>query len=268
MAKANKPTGFGEIDLTEIIVPENLQRTAVDDAKIASLAASIERVGLINRVVVRPTKQGLELVAGYRRYLAFVRLKRATIPARVLGAGDGAIEQITLDENLERDDVNVVDEALWLGRMKEKESLTADALARKVGKSAAWIAGRLAVLEWPEPVLEGLAAGRFSLAVARELAKCTDEDEIARLSALITENGATASVVKYWVSMAENARKFAASDETDAGETVADVTEYTPPPQFCDVCEQPTSYMESKLVRMCPRCYSIARANLKGGAHE
>ena len=103
-----------DIALVEIVVPENLQRQSVDDARVMDLARSIEQVGLINRVVVRKTKAGYELVAGYRRFLAFAKLARETIPARVVSARSSVVEQITLDENLEREAINSVDEALWL----------------------------------------------------------------------------------------------------------------------------------------------------------
>ena len=254
----------GEIQIAEIEIPENLQRTRVNEKAIASLADSIERIGLINPVVVRTIAGGFELVAGYRRYLAHLRLKREWIRANVTLLAEDAADQITLDENLERDDVSVVDEALWIGRLKEKENLSDAELARKLGKSAGWIAGRLAVLEWPEAVLSGLAEGDFSLAVARELAKCEDEEEIARLAVLIRENGATAAVVRYWVSMSNNARKFASESEESESEEVAEPVEYHAPQLFCDLCEQPTNYMESRLIRVCPRCFEISRANLKG----
>lgn len=260
-----KKAAFDEIDIdvSEINIPENLQRTKVDQAKIQGLADSINKVGLINKIVVIKVKGGFELVAGYRRYLAFIHLKKETIPARIAPNKAQFIEQITLDENLEREEINIVDEAFWLARVKENSKLTLEDLARKIGKSAAFVSGRLALLEWSEDILAHLIEGSLSLSNARELQKCKDPEELKRLCELVAANGATSEVVKYWVNSANVAYDQRGTQEDSGGGEEVDPPQYKPNIQLCEICTGETNYMESKLIRMCPRCLDVARVNLK-----
>jgi hypothetical protein len=192
-----------------------------------------------------------------------VELRLAESPARILPEDMNIEDQITLDENLEREEINPIDEAFWLARLKDHYELDVAQLATKIGKSPAYVSGRLAIIEWPDFVMAALRTNEITLTTARELAKCRDEVEIERLLEIITENGASSKVVAMWVLSANQAfDRRAELPDVESG-TYAESPAYHAPVLFCDLCEQPTDYMESKFVRVCPACFEVAKANLK-----
>lgn len=262
MERKNEKDEIVNIEVEMIQVPENLQRRNVEESGLLSLAESINQVGLINPIVVKKIKGGYELIAGYRRYLATLRVGKRQIAARVLKGKVESLEQITLDENLEREEVNVVDEALWLAKIKEEKKMNVEELGRHVKKSKAFVSGRLAILDFYDDVVEELAAGNISLAIAKELVKCKDVDERYRMIELIKTNGATANVVRYWVQSINAQKDYEDGKECGMREAGMVEAEYERPEVFCDLCKQPTDYMNSKFVRMCALCYEVAKVNL------
>jgi ParB family chromosome partitioning protein len=252
-----------EVAVCDVHIPGILQRSETDDERVATLAQSIRDVGLINRVIVKERDGKYELVAGYRRFLAFELLGRDRIPARLIAGSSELDDAITFDENYEREEINPVDEAFWMIRMRQKYGLTVEGLAERLHKSVGFVSGRLSIVEWPEMVLGALRSGEISLANARELAKCENDIELDRLLKLVIDNGASASVVRYWVSSANAAGSSGIVGSAEDDGTIADSAEYVPPVLFCDLCEAPTTYMVSKFVRVCARCWEVSKANLR-----
>jgi ParB family chromosome partitioning protein len=251
-----------EVDMADIIVPANIQRQAVDKARIVELAESISRVGLINRIIVRRVQKKCTLIAGYQRYLAHLELKAKTIPARIFDAKNIPDEQLTFDENYHRDDINPVDEALWLARRAELEGLGIEDLARRIGKSKTFISDRLAIVEYDDQIIEALQGGQISVTIAREISRCEDPRERQNILATVCENGATQKVVRYWVQLANMRTEEGNGRPNDASPDQGTSPSYTPPKQFCDLCEHETDYMSSRFIRVCQDCYQLSRMNL------
>src|SRR5260370_1026173 len=133
--------------------PDNPRR-AIDPTKIVELAPSIARDGLLHPIHVRPGQKPDEwfIVAGERRWRAFVQLKRATIPAVIRNVLPVEVDGIRLVENLQREDLNLVERARGYEKALQRGASQTD-LARMLGMTAAHVSQVLAVLDLPAPAL-------------------------------------------------------------------------------------------------------------------
>lgn len=252
-----------QIDVAAVKLPQDLQRLRVDEARIKELADSVSKVGLINPIIVQTAGKKYLLVAGYRRLLAFQRLQRETIPAFVLGRDEPDTWQITLDENFAREDVNVVEEAVWMKNTMRKAGLKPRGIAGRLGKSVSFVRERLAVIDYDDLILNALAAGRLGLKKAQTLMKCQDGPERDRILARVLEAGASQQVLDYWVEQANLALKAPDSSEEYLPPEDTQPIVYTEPEFICDFCSGQAKLSDSRLVRVCQSCREIARENLK-----
>lgn len=184
-------TDLVELPLAEIQPNPRQARKNFDEEAISELAASIEQHGLIQPVIVRRSASGsgYELVAGERRYRAYRRLGRATIPAIIRDLGDFESTAALLIENVQRQDLSSLEEAQAYRRLIEEFGLTQEEVARQVGKSRTAITNSLRLLSLPEKVLALLGAGAITAGHARALAALEDEGLMERLALKAAEKG-------------------------------------------------------------------------------
>jgi len=171
------------------------------EAKILRLANDIARNGLINPVAVEEKGERFECVAGWTRCLAFARLSRLTIPARVYPPLPPDIRSaLRLSENLQRDDLTPIEEAHRLHTMKRERTATVEQLADIVHRSVAWIQQRLSLLNIPEDLQALVHTRDLPLGSALALARCTDPAHRAHLTHYAVNGGATLVTVRAWVA--------------------------------------------------------------------
>lgn len=160
-------------DLTvevERISPSAFQpRRAFDDTKIAELAASIREQGIIQPLVARPKGDRYELIAGERRWRAAVKAGLREVPIIVRDASDQEALQLALIENLQREDLNPIEEAAAYERLQEEFQWSQEDMAEKVGKSRPAIANALRLLSLPEEVRQEVVSGNLPAGQARAL---------------------------------------------------------------------------------------------------
>ncbi len=145
------------------ISPNQYQpRKSFDEAKLAELVASLRERGVIQPVIVRPAEGGYELVAGERRLQAAKRAGMDTIPAIVRNVTDRGMLELSLIENIQRDDLNPLEEASAYKRLMDEFGLSQEKLAVEVGKDRATIANTIRLLRLPKEVQEELRRGRIS----------------------------------------------------------------------------------------------------------
>jgi ParB family chromosome partitioning protein len=142
-------------------------RMEIDDEKLDELVDSIKRHGIIQPVVVRETDEGYELVAGHRRCLAAKKLKMATIPAVVEDLPDIGMMQIALIENIQRQDLNPIEEATAYQRLIDEFGLTQEDIADVIGKSRPAVANTLRLLNLPKQIQESVSRGTISAGHAK-----------------------------------------------------------------------------------------------------
>jgi len=144
-------------------------RRSFDEAKIDELASSIRNQGIIQPLIVRPKNDGFELIAGERRWRAAMRAGLTQVPVIVRDASDHEAMQIALVENLQREDLNSIEEANGYRRLQEEFHWSQEEMAEKVGKSRPAIANSLRLLTLPGEVQQEVAAGSLPAGQARAL---------------------------------------------------------------------------------------------------
>jgi len=177
--KPEEPAGTAPSDTVGRIVHIRLDdikpnahqpRTQFDEQSLQELAESISEHGVIQPVLVRPAKNGYELVAGERRYRAARRAGLAEIPAIIRELDDRSNMLFALIENMQREDLNGMEEARGLQEMQEAYGLTQEQVAKTVGKSRPYVANALRLLKLPPAVQAMVEDGSLSAGHARTIA--------------------------------------------------------------------------------------------------
>ncbi len=160
------------------VVPSRFQpRKRFSDEAINELMASIREHGVIQPLIVRPLGDKVELIAGERRYRASVLLKLPDVPVVVRDATDREVLEMALIENLQREDLNPIEEAEAYVRLAKEFHLRQEDIAHKVGKSRATVANAMRLLELEESVRNLLAQGFISTGHAKAILGLKEEEE-------------------------------------------------------------------------------------------
>lgn len=167
--RAPSGTGYREIPVTAIRPNPYQPRDAFDEQALGALADSIREVGLLQPVLVRPAGDGFELIAGERRWRAAQRVGLQTIPALVRETDDNTALEQALVENLQRDDLNPLEEAAAYQQLIEDFHLTHEQVASRMGKSRAAISNTLRLLQLPPSIQRALREGQLTMGHARAL---------------------------------------------------------------------------------------------------
>jgi ParB family chromosome partitioning protein len=158
-------------------------RRSFDETEMQELAASVRERGVIQPLLLRPHPEHpgeFQIVAGERRWRAAQAAGLHELPAVVRELDDGEVLELAIIENIQRADLNAVEEALGFRQLMDRFGHTQERLAEALGKSRSHIANLLRLLTLPEPVLELLRAGRLSAGHARALVTAADPVELAR----------------------------------------------------------------------------------------
>ncbi|MGZ7040156.1 MAG: ParB/RepB/Spo0J family partition protein [Thermoanaerobaculia bacterium] len=162
--------GISEIPLDQIAMNRYQPRKTFNEASIEELARSVRQHGIVQPLVVARSGDGYELIAGERRYRAAQRAGLHSVPALVkemMQEGDAL--QIALIENIQREDLNPMEEAMAYRQLHEEFGLTQEEISRRVGKERSTVANFLRLLRLPEAVKSLLAGGQLSMGHARAL---------------------------------------------------------------------------------------------------
>ena len=174
-----------DIKLTAIRANPYQPRRTFDQAALKELAASIEKSGVFQPIILRqpdPQLERYELVAGERRFRASKLAKQSTIPAIVRTMSDEQMMEIAVLENLQREDLTPLEEAQAYQTLMEKLSLTQAQVAAKLGKSRPYIANYLRLLGLPAPIKEALNAGKLSMGQARTILGLKNKRQLTQLA--------------------------------------------------------------------------------------
>lgn len=156
-------------------------RTRFDEELLAELAASIAAVGVIQPVLVRALDGGLyQLIAGERRWLASQKAGKSTVPAVVAVMNDAQAMEATIVENLQRADLNPMEQARAFARLGREFRLTQEQISTRTGKDRASIGNYLRLLKLPEPLQASVEAGALSFGHARALLALENEERMLR----------------------------------------------------------------------------------------
>jgi ParB family chromosome partitioning protein len=172
--------GLAMLAIADIEPHPTQPRRHFDEGALDELAASIAQRGVIQPIIVRPLSQGrYQLVAGERRWRAAQRAQLHEMPALIRNLGEREVMALALIENLQREDLNPIEEARAYQRLAEDESLTQAEIARMVDKSRSHIANLQRLLSLPVPVIALVEDGSLSMGHARALIGVDQAEEIA-----------------------------------------------------------------------------------------
>jgi ParB family chromosome partitioning protein len=179
------------IDIEKISPNPFQPRREIVEEKIDELAQSIKACGLIQPVVVRRAGDGYQLVVGERRFLACRKLGWKKISAAVQTLSDNSMATIALIENLQRENLNFIEEAMGYISLMKNFNFTQEVLAQRLGKSQSTIANKIRLLKLSEPVREKLLENGLSERHARALLRIESEEEQLKTIHEISERGLT-----------------------------------------------------------------------------
>ena len=158
-----------EVKLKDIRPNPYQPRKHFDEEKLNELAVSIKEHGIFQPIILKESVQGYEIVAGERRFRAASIVGLEEVPAIIVDFSDQQMMEIALLENIQREDLNAIEEAQAYQTMMEKLKLTQNELAKRIGKSRTHIANTLRLLNLPEKIQEYVLDGSLSMGHARAL---------------------------------------------------------------------------------------------------
>jgi ParB family chromosome partitioning protein len=172
----------------DLIDPSPLQpRGIFDEGKLDELAQSISANGVVQPLIVRPKQDRFELIAGERRWRAAQRAGLTRIPAIVRNVSDDKVLELALIENIQREDLNPIEEARAYRNLIDTVGLTQEVVAERVGRDRSYVTNFLRLLRLPEDLQELVQSGRLSTGHARTLLGLPDVAAQRRLARKIIE---------------------------------------------------------------------------------
>lgn len=235
--------GNGLVRLSEIQPRKDQPRKNFDLESLQQLADSIAEHGLLQPVVVREALGGYyEIIAGERRWRAAKMAGLSEIPVTILTADDRKASELAIIENVQREDLNPMEEAQAYKKLQEEYGLTQDKVASAVGKSRSAVANTLRLLDLPEEAGALVATGKLSEGHAKVLLGTTYEEDLIKAAKEVAEKGLSVRETEALVK-----RLNAASAAEEAEETLKDFP----------VKVNYTKVLEEKVGRMLGRRVSI-----------
>src|SRR5215207_3754026 len=188
-----------EVELDSIVPGPMQPRTHFDEASLESLADSIRTHGIVQPLLVRRRDGGYELIAGERRWRAAKLAGISRVPVVVKEVPDDSLLEIALIENIQRENLNPIEEAQAYKKLIDTVGLTQESLASRVGRDRTYITNYLRLLRLPADVQQLVKEGRLSTGHARALLALSHEDLQRRIARQIIDGGLSVRVTEQLV---------------------------------------------------------------------
>src|SRR3954462_8710797 len=201
---------------SDLLRPNKFQpRTHMDDERIEELARSIKANGIIQPIVVRKVEQGYEIIAGERRWRAAQRAGLLKVPVVVRDIPEERLLAVALIENIQRENLNPIEEAVAYRRLADEFHLTQEQIADAVGKDRSSVANYVRLLRLPQEVRGNVASNALSMGHARALLAITDESEQLRLARDIVAKNLSVRDVEALVKKSEDGKTERLEEKKD-----------------------------------------------------
>jgi ParB family transcriptional regulator, chromosome partitioning protein len=188
-----------EVEIESIVAGSMQPRTHFDDAGLESLAESIRTHGIVQPLLVRRNGNSYELIAGERRWRAAKLAGLSRVPVMVKEVPDDQLLEIALIENIQREDLNPIEEAQAYRKLIESVGLTQEALAARVGRDRSYITNYLRLLRLPDDLQQLVKDGRLSTGHARTLLALSHPDQQRRIARQIIDGGLSVRATEHLV---------------------------------------------------------------------
>jgi ParB family transcriptional regulator, chromosome partitioning protein len=190
-----------ELPIEQVTPNPDQPRKHIESEPFAELVLSVKRVGVLQPIMVRPSGTGYQIIAGERRWRAAREAGLESIPCRVMDSSETESLQLALVENLQREDLNPLEEARGYQRLIEDFTMTQAELADRVSKNRATITNALRLLDLPESIQEMLQVAAISAGHARALLGLEDDGAREKLAARTAAEGLSVREVENLVRL-------------------------------------------------------------------
>ncbi len=176
-----------EIPLNELRANPYQPRENFDQEKLEELASSIKEHGVFQPIIVKKSIKGYEIIAGERRTRAARMVGLETIPAIIRQFTDQQMAEISILENIQRENLNPIEEAIAYKKMMEGSNLTHESLSQKIGKSRSYVTNTIGLLNLPKEVQKLVIENKISMGHAKILSKLESSEQIIEIANRIDE---------------------------------------------------------------------------------
>jgi len=251
---SNMNMNIQEIEIDNIVEPVAQVRSVMESEKLSELSRSISQIGLIEPLVVKKIGEKYEVIAGHRRLLACRMAGLAKINCIVRSNNAENEDEIKLHENFYRENVNPADEAEFYAYLINTKKNTTEEVAKKVGKSGAYIRSRLDLISGDNMILDAVRDGQINASVAKELNLIGDRETRLNYLHYAIDNGAKIRTVQEWRKQWE--REQRTQEVLSQGHSHQELPDVLPKYYYrCPMCEQPVEVQKVRAVSVCGNCY-------------
>ena len=210
----NSAAGAVKLNILDIEPNKEQARKQFDEAALSELADSIAQHGVLQPLLVRPISGGYQLIAGERRWRASRIAGLTQVPVIIKELSDDEAAVISLIENLQREDLNPVEEALGFASLIKDFNLTQEDAAKRVGKSRPVVANALRILKLPEKVLDLVRENKLSAGHARAIVAVEDEKTVLLIAETVVAKGLSVRATEKMVKALTAEKKSASTKRT------------------------------------------------------
>lgn len=253
------------IPIAKINIGEYQTRLEIDEERVAELAVSIGRIGLLVPLSVRPVGDTFHIIAGHHRFYACKRIGLTDISCHIHEVAEPEAHEIAIAENLFRQDLTPLETACLVRDIIKEKVMEPAELAAAMGRSVHWISRQLQITAWPDDVLAAIHSKQLSVAAAENVALIPDDNYRAFLLRNAVENGATARSTAAWL---QAWRSQIPPDQAVLKEPDPSLPAAMPavPQAPCIACAGLFRTDALSMVMICPTCCAAIRsAGMQGG---
>lgn len=212
-----------ELKIVDVEPNKDQPRKEFDKEKLDELADSISKHGVIQPIIVTKKGSTYQIVAGERRWRASKQAGLKKIPAIVRDYDEIKVMEVALIENLQREDLNPVEEALGYKSLMDNFSLTQDKISERVGKSRSAVANSLRLLNLPEKVLKMLEKGEISTGHAKVILSVANKNEQVQIAELVAEKQMTVRETESFIKNKSKSKKSASKMSAEVKMAIKDM---------------------------------------------
>ena len=251
------------VSIDQLELPKRELRRLIPREGLEELSESIKRLGVINPLTVIQKGKRYIIVAGTRRYLAAKMANLAMVPVTVVKADDPTQEEIKVQENISREDVNPVDQAEHIKMLKGDLKLTHDQIAGIYNRSPGWVSQVLHILTWDPGYIEAVKAGHITWKVGQILMKIPERKDRDYVLQFAVRGGCTQEKAQGWLQQYSGHPYVPPmTPPTPKPEGAEMVGPEVTTPCFC--CGTKTRTDGMYMVRLCPKCYPELVKSVQG----
>ncbi len=241
------------VNLGDLELPEFQAHRDIPPGDIQEISESIKKIGVIEPLIIRKTKEGFEIVAGCVRYHAAMLAGLKSVPCIIMSLGPKAAEILKLHENVKRIPLDHVDQGHTFLNMMETFGMSEKDISECSGKSTAYVCQHISLVRLDNELTKAVKDGSITFSQARELTRVDDPTERNRLLSSCQNSGATVSTLKRWVD--EHLMSLGIYPLQKSPNLNHSYSSESPQSSyFCEACHNPIKTSEIMQVIFCPTC--------------